>query len=274
MTNSRASGPRPGDDLTRWALRVPLPSSRQVGSDRVGRVLVALVQYADGQGMAWPSADTLAADVSGLSRRDVRNALEALADAGLIVATEPRGRGRVTPWRIVRPVDNEAGTPATIRDANLAGNVAGNVAGELAGNMAGLPAMKGSEWKNPPTPHAAAPMHRLEPNARAGLERIIRERRPPFSIEELLSCAYALGGTDPYDGFRIIDHATTAAFDDARSPRSVIVSRLRERGLDDARLLARLRGPGQPKRERDAKPSREPASGALNAKAGQIAGVR
>lgn len=241
MSSHRATGARPGDDLTRWALGVPLPSTRQVGADRVGRVLVALVQYADAAGNAWPSADTLAADVSGVTRRDVRNALDALAAAGLIAATEPRSRGRVTRWQVVGlpPVENMAGIPAT----PIVEQLAGNMAGELAGDVAGTPAMKGSEGNYPPTPQdEPSPVHDHEERARASLERISRERRLPFTAEELLPAAYALGDGDPWTGYKAIDHATVLAFDDARSPRAVLASRLLDAGLDPG-LAARLRRP-------------------------------
>jgi hypothetical protein len=133
-------------DLTRWALAVTLPKSPQIGADRVGRVLVALVQYADAERVAWPSADTLASDVSGVTRRDVRNALDVLVNAGLIEHTQAAKRGRTMRWLIApnvagmpansQPVENVAGMPAT---------ASAELAGELAGNKAGMPAMKRTE---------------------------------------------------------------------------------------------------------------------------------
>lgn len=134
------------NDLTRWALAVALPKSPQIGADRVGRVLVALVQYADAERVAWPSADTLAADVSGITRRDVRNALDVLVEAHLIRPTQEAKRGRTMRWLIApdkagmpansHPVENVAGMPAT---------ASAELAGKLAGNKAGMPAMNRTE---------------------------------------------------------------------------------------------------------------------------------
>lgn len=109
------------EDLREWAFAIPIESTRQVGADRARLVLLKLVEYAAGDGLAYPSAQTLADGVSGLTRRDVRNAFDALEAQGLIDRiTAPR---RSVTW-VVRP----------------AGDVAGNVAGDMAGDLAGVPA--------------------------------------------------------------------------------------------------------------------------------------
>lgn len=82
-------------DAILWSLSVPLPSNRQIGADRAGRVLTALATFSNGYGKAWPSEDDLADCISGLIRRDIRNALELLAAAGLITEIGRRGRARV-----------------------------------------------------------------------------------------------------------------------------------------------------------------------------------
>ncbi|WP_341359070.1 helix-turn-helix domain-containing protein [Georgenia sp. M64] len=138
---------RQSDTLLAWALAADLPSTRQIGPHAVGRVLAALTLYADAQGIAWPSAQTLAGDVSGLSRRDVRNALDALAAAGLIAVAEA-APGRVTRWRLCAPhlagypatPTDVAGYPATPTSEDLAGSPATHLAGDLAGDLAGYPA--------------------------------------------------------------------------------------------------------------------------------------
>lgn len=142
-----------------WALAAPLPDgSRAIGRHAIGRVLVALALHADGAGVCWPSAETIAREVSGLSRRDVRNALDALQAAGLIECDGGHGRGRVRRWRLLagypatvmpdqRRLSGEqlAGNPATSEGPNLAGNMAGELAGDMAGELAGYPAPNRTE---------------------------------------------------------------------------------------------------------------------------------
>jgi hypothetical protein len=137
------------DQWIKWALAADLPSNRSIGQHAVGRVLVALATYANRDGIAWPSTYTLADDVSGLSRRDIRNALEALDDAGVI--TKAGKAGRATRWRLNAP-DEEAGDPAHRR----AGEQAGQWAGEWAGKQAGYPAPNRTEGNPSPTAAAAS----------------------------------------------------------------------------------------------------------------------
>ena len=124
-------------EITRWALRVPLPAapSRAIGAGHVGRILVALVQYANADGIAFPAAQTLADDVSGMTRRGVRNALDALVDAGIIEYAEPPRQGRVARWRL-----NLAGYPATPKPGGVSRQARGKpdagrrqLGGELGG---------------------------------------------------------------------------------------------------------------------------------------------
>ncbi|WP_369045155.1 helix-turn-helix domain-containing protein [Sinomonas sp. P10A9] len=122
------------DQWIRWALAADLPSSRAIGQHAVGRVLVALAVYANRDGIAWPSTYTLADDVSGLSRRDVRNALEALEASGVI--SKAGKAGRATRWHL-NSTDEQAGNPADRQAGEWAGEQAGNQAGEQAGEWAG-----------------------------------------------------------------------------------------------------------------------------------------
>lgn len=151
------------DELTRWALAAPLDleKSRRVGAERVRLVLLALVQYANEDLVAWPSAETLAEDVYGMTRRDVRPALELLEKAGYITPARPKRPGVTTRWRIVLVRDedlagNLAGTPARSEPAPEAPqdppNLAGPVAGDLAGNLAGTPATNQNQNQNHTTP--------------------------------------------------------------------------------------------------------------------------
>uniref|UniRef100_UPI0028E79051 helix-turn-helix domain-containing protein n=1 Tax=Microbacterium aurum TaxID=36805 RepID=UPI0028E79051 len=87
------------DELTAWALRVPVVGTRQIGEASTKLVLIALCQYANADRAAWPSAQTLADDL-GSTRRDVRNALAALEAAGLIAAV---AGGRSKRWQILAP---------------------------------------------------------------------------------------------------------------------------------------------------------------------------
>ncbi|KAA9135741.1 helix-turn-helix domain-containing protein [Microbacterium caowuchunii] len=149
MTEGR---PPRGDDLLWWALSTALPAGRSnVGTDRAIRVLVALALHADVDGIAWPSAQTLADRLPGLHRRDVRNALDALEGAGHISRVAGPDRRRSVTWRLNAP--NLAGIPAIPAPANVAGisatHVAGNVAGHPAGHLARIPATNRTEPNYP-----------------------------------------------------------------------------------------------------------------------------
>lgn len=136
-------------DLVRWANASDVPSTRQIGRHPVARVLVQLAAHANRECDAWPSAQTLADQISGLSRWDVRNALTVLETAGLIKRNGLRGRAVV--WRLVIDM---AGMPATSDRVKPAGypatSPAGDVAGEVAGDVAGYPATKRREVKRTP----------------------------------------------------------------------------------------------------------------------------
>lgn len=85
---------------------------------------------------------------------------------------------------------------------------------------------------SPPTPApGAVPIHKHEPNARSALGRIVDGRRLPFTVDELLRAAYALGNGDPWDGYLVVKEATETAIGDARDPRAVILHRLHQHGL-------------------------------------------
>lgn len=116
---------------------MPISSTKQVGSDRARLVLLRLVEYAAGDGLAYPSAQTLADGIAGLTRRDVRNAFDALEGQGLIERV-PSQRKSVT-WRVV-----------------VAGDLAGDLAGHVAGDLAGMPATNGSEANRSSAPIGAA----------------------------------------------------------------------------------------------------------------------
>lgn len=136
-------------DLVRWALSESVPNSRQIGTHAVGRVLVALTVYADARLELFPSTQTLADDVSGLNRRDVRNALALLSAEGLIEDTG-RKRGRSTVWRLsgfLAWAGNPADPSLSTREGYPADVPAGASAGKLAGALVGYPAAKGTEEK-------------------------------------------------------------------------------------------------------------------------------
>ena len=230
-------------DLTRWALRVDLPRTPQVGPDRVGRVLVGLVQYADTDAEAWPSAERLSGDLSGLSRRDVRNALEALAASGLIAAVTTPQRGRSVRWRLNHDLAGSPAKSSRLPDLNLAGSPAtpatANLAGELAGELAGSPATNRREEKNPPRvgeppaertvatavddSQAAAPRHPHEANAASALASL----KVPLDSDELLREAYRIGAGDPWAGYLRIKHVAQQDLSGVRDPASVLRSRVR-----------------------------------------------
>lgn len=160
---------RISEALTAWALQVsPLPSSRQVGADRVGRVLVALVTYANAEGVAWPSHATLSRTLGGMSVHDVRNALGVLVGVGLIVPAEEVRAGRTTRWTFPAAApylsENLAGVPTRSAhgfDSASASNFAGNLAGNRAGDLAGIPATSRAEKNKCVTGNSTLPGRRL-----------------------------------------------------------------------------------------------------------------
>lgn len=82
---------------TRWLVRGGLKSLGL--SMHEGWVLVALVDRADREGIAWPSQLRLAADL-GIARSTVQLALARLVEAGAIVEHEPGRPGRSTRYRV------------------------------------------------------------------------------------------------------------------------------------------------------------------------------
>lgn len=63
-------------DAVAWALKLPVPPSPKL-------TLVAIGQYANEDGAAWPKIETIAADTSQ-SRATVKRRLKELEDAGLL----------------------------------------------------------------------------------------------------------------------------------------------------------------------------------------------
>lgn len=175
------------DDLREWAFTVPIESTRQIGADRMRLVLLRLVEYAAGDGTAYPSAATIASRLFGMTRRDVRNAFDGLSEQRVIERL-PSFRKSVT-WRVLADV---AGTPAS-------SDVAGDVAGHVAGDLAGMPATNRTELKSPRKPprggrrtradqildHAAARMRAVEAYQEATGERfdVWRLRGQPPHVE-------------------------------------------------------------------------------------------
>ena len=129
-------------EVVEWALSRSIPSSKHVGSDRSRCVLVALATHVSGDGLSWPSAQTLANEIDGLSRRDVRNAEDVLVAAGLISAIDRR-RGRSIRWRL-----NIAGLPASPH--------AGEPGGTPGGKPGGSARHEAKRSKN----HPASAVHR------------------------------------------------------------------------------------------------------------------
>lgn len=71
-------------------------------------VLLALIDRADHEGIAWPSQYTLAADL-GMARSTVQAALSRLLEAGEIVEHEPGRQGRSTRYRVVSQLARHSG---------------------------------------------------------------------------------------------------------------------------------------------------------------------
>jgi hypothetical protein len=222
-------------DLTRWALSVEPPSSRACGAHLVGRVLVALVQYANEDGVAWPSTRTLEDDLGGIGRRDVRNALDALV-AGGVIEVVSRGSGRrSTRYRVHAPVDNSSNgrdTPSNTETGNGRANGRGN------GRGIGRDTPPRIEEKRttplPPTPtdtppangRGEFPTHIYETNARAALTRVHRECQLPIDPDELLDIAYRAGSGDPWAGYLAMKDDLVRSLEGSRDPARVLRSRL------------------------------------------------
>lgn len=199
----------------------------------------------------------------GVLTKSLRSLYEATEDRpALLSKTTTRGRN-ATEWRLhlepvgtpdqIAPVGN-SGEPVGIPDQfeliEPVGEPVGQPVGELVGNTddtlpyptLGMdhPQELGTDRASvaTTTPH---PPHRYDSNARTSLQRIIGERRLPFSVDELLAASYALGGGDPWAGYLLVKDATARPFADANDPRALLLSRLREAGLNDSALVARLR---------------------------------
>lgn len=177
--------PISADDWLAWALAVPLPEPpRSIGRHAVRLALVALVSHAGHDCLSWPATQTLADEIHGLTRRDVRNALEVL-EAGAVIARAGR-KGRAICWRLgpFAPVDNSpdmAGYPASFTTQQSAGIAAG----ELAGQVAGYPAPNGREQKKTPPPPNAEP----STESWSELARGLRLRHSDMGHEEALEVA-------------------------------------------------------------------------------------
>jgi Bacterial regulatory protein, arsR family len=84
---------------------------------------------------------------------------------------------------------------------------------------------------NPSTPQhredGGREPHKNEPNARRAVAALIRDRTLPFTVEQLLELAYALGDGDPWDGYLLrVKAATEQSFAGARDPTRVLHKRL------------------------------------------------
>ncbi|SIS19668.1 helix-turn-helix domain-containing protein [Microbacterium sp. RURRCA19A] len=96
---------------TRWLAQGGL---RKLGlSTHEGWVLVALVERADRDGIAWPSQYTIATDL-GIARSTVQLALARLVEVGAIVEHEPGRQGRSARYRIAAQLDRRAGQLAAV----------------------------------------------------------------------------------------------------------------------------------------------------------------
>lgn len=136
------------DEWTAWALQARVPrglGSRRIGTMGAKLLLVALCQYANDRGEAWPSATRLADDL-GISRSEVRDGFTILANAGLIKrADESVQPGRITRWIILadlagiplsdEPVEND-GEPVD-NDSEPGGQPGGQPGGEPGGEPEG-----------------------------------------------------------------------------------------------------------------------------------------
>lgn len=139
----------PDDGWLLWAFAAPVVGTKQVGQHAVARVLAALAWHADPEGYAYPSAQGVADMLSGLARRDVRNALDALSRTGLIEhagkVPSTSGKGAAQRWRLAPGRAGEA-AELTVEGSDRGANVAGMPAdsgapqpgGQLGGQLGGL----------------------------------------------------------------------------------------------------------------------------------------
>ena len=186
-------------DLVRWANAVTVPSCRQIGQHAVARVLIQLAAHADDRGRAWPSQETLADEISGLTRRDVRHALELLETADLISRSGKVRRAQVYSLN----VPNVAGEPAITSDQDGRDtpplNGRGDGRGNGRGNGRDIPPRR--EGKRTPTrvrgggragARVRGPSHR----GRAQLPILLgrHPRRRPTSHVHRPTCSAGTGG--------------------------------------------------------------------------------
>lgn len=117
------------DEVLRWAMSTPLPSSKQVGEHAARVVLLAWAMHANNEGVAWPSYERLS-EMSGVHRWSVQNAVKALEEEGVLgrvtrsgigsraVARQALTQGMPVVEVIPNPVDNSElspGMPSTNR---------------------------------------------------------------------------------------------------------------------------------------------------------------
>lgn len=198
------------NDLTAWALSQQLESTKRAGSYAQKVTLVALCQYANAEGMAWPSHSRLSDDLGGMAVSYIRDSLEALSDQGKIARARITA-GRAVRWRILA---DPAGIPATHPADIPATHPADNPAGDPAGDLAGIPVPegKGTELKG----DASSPTNRTctrhrdwnhsEPCRACMNDRKAAQSRPtvsqPYTVQPDSSCTTHRWMTPEADGRR------------------------------------------------------------------------
>lgn len=190
----------PGVDLLiRWACQQYPAGNRSIGSHAVARVLVTLASFAGPDGSAWPSADTIAENTGGMSRRQVREALEILEAEGYIRAAGRRSRAKRWTFVVVDNLPEVAGYPATSTLFEVAGEMAGEMAGQVAGEMAGYPATSGVELSSSPLPpkRSKAPDRSLRVVEEGGESK--KKEKPASEIAPALQSALRSHGIPDRD---------------------------------------------------------------------------
>jgi hypothetical protein len=101
------------------ALLVPLVGDREVGTDRLRRVLIVLCDHANRAGLSWPSVATICREAGIDSRRRVQHALVLLEEQFVISGprTKLGGRGKPSTYLLLFEPLAERGGPLVMFEA-------------------------------------------------------------------------------------------------------------------------------------------------------------
>lgn len=123
-----------------WALASELPEvPASIGAAKLRLALVAMANHANADGIAFPSQQTLATEISGFARRDIQNALSVLEGGGHLIRVGKQGRSIKYRMACVdaEPKPKRTGYPVTKAPRQLTGERTGERTGDVTGDVTG-----------------------------------------------------------------------------------------------------------------------------------------